>query len=99
MMAACSTGGPVSQRKVGRTASPPTSVSSAATPDRGPPQREEPPLPAAVQESAAAAASGLLYVIAGFDSAGHSTPGVFVYDRVRWAAGPRLPTALDHPAA
>ncbi len=44
-------------------------------------------------------AGGLLYVIAGFDSAGHSTSGVFVYDRVRWASGPRLPTPLDHPAA
>jgi len=44
-------------------------------------------------------ASGLLYVIGGFDSAGRTTAGVFVYDRVRWAVGPRLPTALDHPAA
>lgn len=43
--------------------------------------------------------SGLLYVIGGFDSAARSTAEVFVYDRVRWAAGPRLPTSLDHPAA
>jgi Kelch motif len=43
--------------------------------------------------------SGVLYVIAGFDSAARSTAGVFVYDRVRWAAGPLLPTGLDHPAA
>lgn len=43
--------------------------------------------------------SGVLYVIGGFDSAGRSTAGVFVYDHGRWAAGPRLPTALDHPAA
>ena len=99
IVAACSSGGPVSRHKVGPTPEPPTSVSSASTPDRGPPQREEPPLPAAVRESAATAASGVLYVIAGFDSAGRSTPGVFVYDRVRWAVGPRLPTALDHTAA
>ena len=99
MVAACSSGGPVSQEKAGATPSPPTSVSSAATPDRGLHQRDEPALPATVQESAAAVASGLLYVIAGFDSAGRTTAGVFVYDRVRWAVGPRLPTALDHPAA
>jgi len=52
-----------------------------------------------VQESAAAVAGGLLYVIGGYDSAGRSTSSVYVYDRVRWSSGPRLPVVLDHPAA
>lgn len=111
MVAAACSGSPSTQAKV----APATSITPApsssgfggvgASPtvgtgtSTGPPQREEPPLPAAVQETAAAVAGGLLYIIGGFDSAGHSTTSVFVYDRVRWSTGPRLPTALDHPAA
>lgn len=103
LAAACSSGAPTSAAK----AAPASSVTPAASPSltvgpvvsTGPPQREEPPLPAAVQETAAAVGGGLLYVIGGYDSAGHSTSSVFVYDRVRWSSGPRLPAALDHPAA
>ena len=35
----------------------------------------------------------------GFNAAGTSLAGVYVFDGVRWSSGPRLPLGLDHPSA
>ena len=56
-------------------------------------------LPAAVEETAAAAAGGKLYVLGGFDAAGHSLDSVYVLNGSAWASGPRLPLAVDHSSA
>ncbi len=62
-------------------------------------QREEVPLPSAVQETGAAATATGLYVIGGYDIAGHSVASTFVFDGARWTTGPALPIAVNHPAA
>jgi hypothetical protein len=78
---------------------PPPSPSFAPTPSPVPAQRAEPSLPAPVEETAAAAASGKLYVIGGFNAAGASLAGVYVFDGTSWSIGPALPLPLDHPSA
>lgn len=62
-------------------------------------QRAEPSLPAPIEETAAAAAGGKLYVMGGFNAAGASLSGVYVFDGASWSSGPPLPLPLDHPSA
>ena len=62
-------------------------------------QRNEAPLPSAVQEVAAASTATRFYIIGGYDATGSSVSSVFVYDGARWADGPTLPIAVNHPAA
>jgi non-specific serine/threonine protein kinase len=69
------------------------------SPSPEPAQRAEPALPAAIEESAAAAANGKLYVMGGFNAAGASLDGVYVFDGKAWSAGPHLPLPVDHPSA
>src|SRR5256886_12014791 len=79
---------------------PPPAIGSPSPPPRPPPpQRQEPALPAPVEETGAAAAGGSLYVMGGFNAAGASLDSVYVFDGSAWAAGPRLPVAVDHPSA
>ncbi len=82
------------------TSSPSPSPSPSPTPSPPPvPQKAESRLPEVREETAAAAAGGRLYVMGGFDSAGRSSRGVFVFDGASWTAGPPLPIGLDHPSA
>lgn len=71
----------------------------APSPSPTAPQRQEPSLPSPIEETAAAAAGGQLYVMGGFNAAGASLDGVFVFDGASWQAGPPLPLPLDHPSA
>jgi N-acetylneuraminic acid mutarotase len=71
----------------------------AASPSPVPHQRQEPALPAAIEEAAAAVAGGRLYVMGGFNAAGSSLAGVYVFDGTAWTSGPSLPLPLDHPSA
>ena len=99
LAAACSSSAPALASPAPAT---PTVVESApASPSRSPQalQRAEPSLPAPIEESAAAASGGRLYVMGGFNKAGTSLSTVYVFDGARWTAGPRLPLAVDHPAA
>ena len=80
------------------TATPSPPVFSSPTPSP-PAQRVEASLPAPIEETAAAAANGKLYVMGGFNGAGASLAGVYVFDGTSWSAGPRLPLPLDHPSA
>ena len=59
----------------------------------------EAPLPSPIEETAAASTGDRLYVMGGFDAAGRSLSGVFVFDGTRWFNGPRLPLPLDHASA
>jgi hypothetical protein len=68
------------------------------TPTR-PVQAQEAPLPEPRQELAVAALGGKLYAMAGFDQNRNDTDTTFVYSAGAWARGPKLPIALDHPAA
>ena len=102
--AACSTGATVAQSGSSLSphpaaASPTVEPASTATPAPTSPQRAEPPLPAPREETAEVALKGNIYVIGGFDAAGHDLADVLVGDGVSWRAGPPLPLALDHPAA
>src|SRR5689334_3994330 len=78
-----------------------TATAPAATPTPASrTQRQETPLPKAREEAAAAAAGGSLYVIGGFDPAGHSLDSVVVLQGGgAWRAGPKLTVAVDHPSA
>ena len=53
----------------------------------------------AIEETAAAVAGGRLYVMGGFNAAGSSLDGVYVFDGSTWSAGPRLPVPVDHASA
>lgn len=64
-----------------------------------PAQKHEPSLPASIEEAAAAATGRNLYVMGGFNAAGASLDGTYVFDGSSWANGPRLPLPLDHPSA
>lgn len=64
-----------------------------------PAQKQEPSLPAPIEETAAAANGKNLYVMGGFNAAGASLDGTYVFDGSSWRSGPRLPLPLDHPSA
>jgi hypothetical protein len=68
-------------------------------PSPQPAQRIEPSLPVPTEETAAAAAGGDLYVMGGFNAAGASLDGTYVFDGTAWRSGPGLPLPLDHPSA
>jgi len=76
----------------------PSPVFSSPSPP-APEQRMEAPLPASIEETAAAAAGGRLYVMGGFNAAGASLDGVYVFDGTSWSTGPRLRLPLDHASA
>ena len=38
-------------------------------------------------------------MVGGYDTAGNSTPTVFVFDGASWTTGPALPIAVNHPGA
>ena len=79
--------------------SPPVTPSFAPTPSPVPAQRAEPSLPVPIEETAAAAAGDRLYVMGGFNAAGASLNGVYVFDGATWSSGPPLPLPVDHPSA
>lgn len=56
-------------------------------------------MPVAVQETSAAVVGGDLYVIGGYNAAGASTAGVYLFNGTSWSTGPALPEAVNHPAA
>lgn len=56
-------------------------------------------MPVAVQETGAAATSSDLYVVGGYNAAGSSTSGVYLFNGTSWSTGPPLPEAVNHPAA
>ena len=77
----------------------PPAPAFAPSPSPVPAQQAEPSLPSAIEETAAAVAGGKLYVMGGFNAAGASLDGVYVFDGAAWTSGPRLPLPLDHPSA
>lgn len=62
-------------------------------------QVAEPAMPAAVQEVGAAASGSDLFVVGGYNAAGASTSGFYLFNGRSWTAGPSLPEAVNHPAA
>jgi len=102
VVSACAGSSPAPAPSPEATRTPPVaaspSASSAPSPS-GPVQRLEARLPVAIEETAAAANDHALYVIGGFDAAGNSLRGTYVFNGSAWSAGPRLPIGLDHAAA
>src|SRR5579864_3083091 len=82
-----------------KASAPVATPSFSASPAPVAEQRQEPALPVPIEETAAAAAGGKLYVMGGFNAAGASLDGVFVFDGTTWQQGPRLPLPLDHASA
>jgi non-specific serine/threonine protein kinase len=78
---------------------PPATFTPYVPPTPEPSQRVERSLPVPIEETAAAAAGGNLYVMGGFNAAGASLDGTYVFDGTTWRTGPRLPLPLDHPSA
>ena len=99
-VASCS-GSTVASPSESPASTPSVEQSSSPSPSASPQpfQRREASLPAPVEETAAAAAGGRLYVMGGLNAAGQSLNTVYVFDGVRWAAGPTLPLPLDHASA
>jgi hypothetical protein len=78
---------------------PPATFTPFVQPTPIPEQRQEASLPVPIEETAAAVEGGKLYVMGGFNAAGASLDGVYVFDGASWTNGPRLPLPLDHPSA
>ncbi|HWD07651.1 MAG TPA: hypothetical protein VHA57_01015 [Actinomycetota bacterium] len=98
LLAACTSGGPTAAPSTSRSAPPPPSspLPNVVTELN---QLPEPSMPAAVQEVGSAATPNDLYVIGGYNAAGASTSGVYVFNGTSWSTGPPLPEAVNHPAA
>src|SRR3989454_5803901 len=97
--AACGSNQPAARTTPSPSPPPPACSYPTPSPSPPPPQRQEAALPAPVEETGAAAAGGSLYVMGGFNAVGASLDSVYVFDGSAWAAGPRLPMAVDHPSA
>jgi hypothetical protein len=97
--AACGSNQPAARTTPSPPPPPPAISSPSPSPSPLPPQQQEPALPTPVEETGAAAAGGSLYVMGGFNAVGASLDSVYVFDGSAWAAGPRLPLAVDHPSA
>lgn len=102
LLTACSgnvTPAPVPSATAGTTIAAAPSPSATVARSSAVEQRPEASLPQPREELAAAALGPTLYVIGGYDAAGHDTNTVFVHTSAGWSNGPPLPVRLDHPSA